>query len=89
VELDGPAVRALQRAIAEVKQRWSVIGWMTKNLLYRAPPCFGRHVKPLVSDTFAVVSIHQPALGPHGWLWPVLLMCNLKGRPVPHQWGHK
>jgi hypothetical protein len=34
--------------IAEVKQRWSVIGWVTKNLLSRAPPCFGRHVKPLV-----------------------------------------
>jgi hypothetical protein len=33
-ELDGPAVSALRRAIAEVKQRWSVIGWLTKNLLY-------------------------------------------------------
>jgi hypothetical protein len=30
-ELDGRAVRALRRAIAEVKQRWSVIGWVTKN----------------------------------------------------------
>jgi hypothetical protein len=27
------AVIALRRAIAEVKQRWSVIGWATKNLL--------------------------------------------------------
>jgi hypothetical protein len=26
----GPAVSALQRAIAEVKQRWSVIEWVTK-----------------------------------------------------------
>jgi hypothetical protein len=26
VELDGPAVSAVQRVIAEVKQRWSVIG---------------------------------------------------------------
>jgi hypothetical protein len=34
-ELDGPAVSALRRAI-EVKQRWSVIGWVTKNLLSRA-----------------------------------------------------
>jgi hypothetical protein len=25
-ELDGPAVSALRRAVAEVKQRWSVIG---------------------------------------------------------------
>jgi hypothetical protein len=32
-ELDGRAVSALRRAIAEVKQRWSVIGWVTKNLL--------------------------------------------------------
>jgi hypothetical protein len=32
-ELDGPAVSALRRVIAEVKQRWSVIGWVTKNLL--------------------------------------------------------
>jgi hypothetical protein len=29
-ELDGPAVSALRRAIAEVNQRWSVIGWVTK-----------------------------------------------------------
>jgi hypothetical protein len=26
---------------------WSVIGWVTKNLLSRAP-CFRKHVKPLV-----------------------------------------
>jgi hypothetical protein len=26
-KLDGPVVCALQHAIAEVKQRWSVIGW--------------------------------------------------------------
>jgi hypothetical protein len=25
---------------------------------------------------FAVVSTHQPALGPRGGLWPDLLMCN-------------
>jgi hypothetical protein len=29
-ELDGLAVSALRRAIAEVKQRWSVIGWVNK-----------------------------------------------------------
>jgi hypothetical protein len=73
-ELDGPAVSALWRVIAEVKQRWSVIAWMTKNILSRAPPCFGRHVKRLVPAAFAVVSTHQPALGPRGGLWPVLLM---------------
>jgi hypothetical protein len=77
-ELDGPAVSALRRAIAtcEVKQHWSVIGWVTKNLLSGAPPCFGRHIKPLISATFAVVSTHQPALGSRVRLRPVLLMCN-------------
>jgi hypothetical protein len=39
--------------------------WMgdQKKKLSRAPPCFGRHVKPLVPAAFAVVSTHQPALG--------------------------
>jgi hypothetical protein len=32
-ELNGPAVSALRRAIAEVKQRWSVIRWVT-NIYY-------------------------------------------------------
>jgi hypothetical protein len=40
-DLDCPAISALRRAIAEVKQRWSVIGWVTKNLLFLAPLCFG------------------------------------------------
>jgi hypothetical protein len=39
-ELDDPSVSALRDAIAEVKQRWSAIGWTTKNLLSRTPPCF-------------------------------------------------
>jgi hypothetical protein len=43
---------------------------VTKNLLSRAPPCFGRHVKPFV----AVVSTHQSAVGLRGGLWPGLLM---------------
>jgi hypothetical protein len=30
-----------------------------QNLLSRAPPCFRRHVKPLVSAAFAVVSTHS------------------------------
>jgi hypothetical protein len=72
-ELDGPAVTVLRRAIAEVTQRWSVIGWVAKNLLSRAPPCFGRHVKPLVPGAFAVVT-HQPALGPRGGLWPLCVI---------------
>jgi hypothetical protein len=36
-ELDGHAVSALRRVIEEAKQRWLVTGWVTKNLLYRAP----------------------------------------------------
>jgi hypothetical protein len=32
-ELNGPMDTALQRVIAEVKQRWSIIGWVAKNLL--------------------------------------------------------
>jgi hypothetical protein len=60
-ELDDPAVSAVQRAVAEVKRRWSVIGWVTKNLLSRTPPCFEKHVKPLVPAAFAVVSTHSIA----------------------------
>jgi hypothetical protein len=30
-----------------------------QNLLSRAPPCFGRHVKPLVLVAFAVVGTHS------------------------------
>jgi hypothetical protein len=47
-----------------------------KNVISRVPPFFGRHVKPLVMALFAVVSTHQPALGPRGGLWPVLLLRN-------------
>jgi hypothetical protein len=32
-EVDGLAVSALRCAIAEVKQRWSVIGWVNKNFI--------------------------------------------------------
>jgi hypothetical protein len=48
-ELDGPTVSLLRRVIAEIKKRCSAIGWVIKNVLSRAPPCFGRHVKPLGS----------------------------------------
>jgi hypothetical protein len=67
---------ALPRAIAEVKYRWSVTGWVTKNLLSRALPCFGKRVKLMVPSAFLVVNTHQPALGLRGGLWAVLLMCN-------------
>ncbi|RVE40367.1 hypothetical protein evm_014983 [Chilo suppressalis] len=57
---------ARSAAIVKVKQlsQWSVIGWVTKNLLSRAPPCYERHVKPLVPVASAVVSTRQSALGP-------------------------
>jgi hypothetical protein len=58
--------------IVQVKQRWSVMRWVTKNLLSRAPPCFGRHVKPLVLAAFVLVSIHQSALSPLG-IFPFFL----------------
>jgi hypothetical protein len=63
----GPVVIVLRRAIMEVKLRWSVIGCVIKNLSSRAPPCFGRHVKPMVPAAFAVVSTNQPALGVVGY----------------------
>jgi hypothetical protein len=69
VELDGRAVSVL--CVRSRKPRnIGRSGWVTKNLLFRA------HVKPLVPGVFAVVSIHQSALGPRGGLWPVLLMFN-------------
>jgi hypothetical protein len=46
-----------------------------QNFLSRAPPYFGRHVKPLVPAAFAVVSTHQPTLGPRGGL-RLCVMCN-------------
>jgi hypothetical protein len=58
-ELDSAAVSALRLAIMEVKQCWSVIGWVTKNLLSRVSPCFGRHVKPFVPTVFVVVSTEE------------------------------
>jgi hypothetical protein len=53
-ELDGPAVSAFS-----VRSR-ALVGHQMRdqNFLSRAPPCFGRHVKPVVPAAFAVVSIH-------------------------------
>jgi hypothetical protein len=41
---------------------------VTKILLSRASPCFGRYVKPLVPIAFTAVSTYQSALGPRGGL---------------------
>ncbi|RVE52164.1 hypothetical protein evm_003237 [Chilo suppressalis] len=43
---------------------WSVIGWVAENLLSRAPPCFGRHIKPLVPVASVVVSTRVVGHGP-------------------------
>jgi hypothetical protein len=64
---------ALRRAIAEVKQHWSVIGWVT--IYYLKLLRALRHVKPLVPAAFAVISTQQLELGPT-WLRPVLLVGN-------------
>jgi hypothetical protein len=37
----------------------SNVGWVTKNLLSGAPLCVGRHVKPLVTAAFVVVTANQ------------------------------
>jgi hypothetical protein len=55
-ELDGPVVSAHRRAIAEVKQRWSVIG--PKIYYLELLRCFGRHIRSLIPAAFAVVSNH-------------------------------
>jgi hypothetical protein len=76
------------RVIAEAKQNWSIIGWVTKNLLSRAPVFFGSHVNPLVPVAFAVVGTHQSALCPRGGLMLVLFVSNPQERPLPQQWRH-
>jgi hypothetical protein len=57
-ELNCPTVSELRREIVKVKQRWAIIGWVTKNLLYRVPSCFGRHVKMLVQAALAPTILH-------------------------------
>jgi hypothetical protein len=44
-----------------------------QNLLFRAPPCFGRHVKLLVLTAFAVVCAHSCSSSRRvdGW-WPAV-----------------
>jgi hypothetical protein len=44
---------------------------MTKNLISRSPPCYGKHIKSLVPAVFTVVIAHPSALGLRGGLWPL------------------
>jgi hypothetical protein len=72
----------------KVKQRWSVMRWVTKNLLSRALLWFERHVKLLVPAAIVVVSTHQSVLGPRGGLWPILLISVIhKEGPCPSSGG--
>jgi hypothetical protein len=49
----SPCDRGSKATLAKVGHRMGA-----QNLLCRAPSCFGRHVKPLVLATSALVSIH-------------------------------
>jgi hypothetical protein len=70
-QLDGPCYCASE--CDRGGEAILVIGWLTKNVLSQAPPCFGRFFNPLVPAVFAIITTHQPALGPRGGLSPVLL----------------
>jgi hypothetical protein len=68
-ELDGPAVSTLSVRSRKLNNVFKVCHRMgDQNLLSRARPCFGRHVKLLVPAAFAVVSTHssfkEPSLKP-------------------------
>jgi hypothetical protein len=59
-ELHGLAASALRvrsRKLSDVRKGQSWMG--DQNLLSRAPLCFGRHVKLLVTAAFAVVSFNS------------------------------
>jgi hypothetical protein len=78
--------QCVQRAIVEAKQRRSVIGWVTKKLLFQ-DPCFGRHFMPLVPAAFAVVRTLKSALGPRGGLRPVQECCAPASSMAPAVWA--
>jgi hypothetical protein len=69
-QLDGLAVSALRHSIAEVKQRWSVNGWATINLLLLAPPS-SEGMLSRWSRLHLQSLAHQYALGPRGEQWHV------------------
>jgi hypothetical protein len=61
-ELDGLAVSVLSvrpRKLSNIFEGQSNQMMGGQILLSRAPPCFGRLVKPLIQVAFAVVSIHS------------------------------
>jgi hypothetical protein len=44
---------------------------------------FNTDIDLLKTVDFRDLCTHQPALGPRGGLWPVLLVCDLLRRPRP------
>jgi hypothetical protein len=77
-ELDDPAVSALRHAIAEVKQRWSVIGWVPKNLLSRVP---------LASESMLSCWLHLQSLAPTNPHWALVAGHGLFSLNVNHKEG--
>jgi hypothetical protein len=57
-ELGGPAVSALSVRSPKLSNVLKGHRMGDHHLLFRVPPCFGRHVKLLVPAAFAVVSTH-------------------------------
>jgi hypothetical protein len=55
-DLDNPASVCARRTIAKVKQRWSVVGWVTK-IIWSSSVL--PKLKPLVPPAIAVVSTHS------------------------------
>jgi hypothetical protein len=64
-----PAVVALRRAIAEIKQSWSAIGWVTKNVL-----CRGRASEGTLSSWSR---LHLQSLAPTNPHWVMARSPNL------------
>jgi hypothetical protein len=78
-ELDGPAVSALRRAIAEVKQRWSVIGWVTKYLhLQSLAPTNPHWARVVGYGPFSLCVIHKEGLWPSSVGIDRLMMMMMK-----------
>jgi hypothetical protein len=63
-----------------VRNKLILFYWMGDQIISRAPPCFGRHVKPLVSVAFAVISTHLHWARVVGY--GPFSLCEVK------QWGH-
>jgi hypothetical protein len=81
-----PSGHYARRGNAEAKHRSQrpVIGWVTKNLLSRAPPCFGRHVMLLVPATFADLGDPLPLHSIKQSRFPLSVLCMLRSFKQPN-----